>query len=402
MTSRTVSNDLLPSSHRELLNSDPSPRKREEWWDKGFVNGEGEAFVEAGANLDHQCLTMGENGGRDVTTGKSPAEKIRLAVDLNRSLCIDSPDEGDPAPGQGKAEPPSVIPIRRQGKPGREDPEVRSVALEPLAWIAGADLRGSQGPMRLLEVVVAQEGLIGPSEGAEIGAGVAEDSLLPEIVEALHVGISPRFSGRDKEQMDTQEQMQPHDQREAVGVPAPASRRHLVVNLGDSGEPQPVPGPHEMLAEQLGRLVTTLGGRHTPAHHGEGMDRVEAADALWTPEMARSHEVGLVEVSGEAGSGSGIGLAAALLAARAPFGVAMPPEDPLDGAKRRKGTHPSALQLELDHFGPDPGKAEAAGPRLLQGFSDLHHLGDDALGCSSGLPLGSGLRERSPAHPASR
>jgi hypothetical protein len=352
------------------------------------VDGEGEVFVETSTDFDHQRAAVGEDGSRDVTTGKSPAEKIWLAVDLNRSLCIDSPDEGDPASGQRKAESTSVIPIRRQGKAGREGPEVRSVALEPLAWISGADLRGSQGPMRLVEVVVAQEGLIGASEGAEIGAGVAEDSLLPEIVEALHVGISPRFSGRDKEQMDAQEQMQPHDQREAVGVPAPAGRRHLIVDLGDPRKPQPAPGLHEMLTEQLGGLVAALGGRHAAADHGEGVDRVEAADPLGTPEMAGSHEVGLVKVSGEAGAGSRIGLATALSAARAPLGVAVPPEDPLDRAEGRQGTHSATLQLELDHFGPNSSKAGTAGPRLLQGFSDLHHAGDHPIRGAPSLPLG--------------
>ena len=140
MTSRTDSNDRLPSSHRELLNSDPSPWKREEGWDQGFVDGEGEAFVETSTDFDHQRAAVGEDGSRDVTTGEPPAEGIRLAVDLDRSLCIDSPNERDPAPGQGKTEAAAAIPIRRQGEGGREGSEVGSVMREPPAWITGAGL----------------------------------------------------------------------------------------------------------------------------------------------------------------------------------------------------------------------------------------------------------------------
>jgi len=98
-----------------------------------------------------------------------------------------------------------------------------------------------QRPVGLAEVVVAQERLVGAPEGPEIGTAMLEHPLLPEIVEALHVGIAPRCAGRNEEEMDAQEQMQAHDEREAMGVSAPAGRGHLVIHLRESGRPQRAP-----------------------------------------------------------------------------------------------------------------------------------------------------------------
>ncbi len=347
-----------------------------------------EACVNPGSDLDHQRLAVGEDDRGDVPTDESFPESVRLPIDFDRSVCIDPPDEGHPAPSQRQVKAALVISIDGQRKRGRESPEVSSVADEPLAWIAGASVGDAQGPVGLVEMVVAQECLIRAPEGAEIGTGMTEHALLPEIVEALDVGIPARFAGRDEHEMDPQEQVQPHDQREAMRIPPAAGGRHLVVDLRDPRQPEPAPGLHEVLAEPVRGLLATLGGCHPPAHHGKRVNRIEAGDPLGTPEMARAHQIGLVEVTREAGPGSGIGLATTLAAAGAPLGITVPPEDSLDRAEGRQGTAPLSLQLEVDHFGPESRKARPAGPRLLQGFSDLHHAGDHTLGGASGLPLG--------------
>ncbi len=126
MTSRTVSNEWLPSRHRELLGSEPAPWNWGEGRDQGLMNGEVEAFVEAGADFDHQRLLVGEDGRCDVATDESSPDGVWLPVDFDRSLCIDAPDEGDPSPSQGKAEAAPVISIRSQRERGWESPEVPS------------------------------------------------------------------------------------------------------------------------------------------------------------------------------------------------------------------------------------------------------------------------------------
>lgn len=55
--------------------------------------------------------------------------------------------------------------------------------------------------------------------------------------------------------MHAQQQMQSHDQRGGEGMAAAAGGGHLVIDLGDPRDSQPAPGAHEMLAQELGRLV---------------------------------------------------------------------------------------------------------------------------------------------------
>ena len=87
--------------------------------------------------------------------------------------------------------------------------------------------------------------------------------------------------------MDAEEQMQAHDQREAVGMSAPAGRGHLVIHLRDSRGAKPAPRVHKMLAQQLGCLVAPLGGRDAPADERHGVHRIEAGDPSGAAEMAR-------------------------------------------------------------------------------------------------------------------
>ena len=53
------------------------------------MDGEVEAFVNPGTDLDHQRLAVGEDDRGDVTTDESFPEGIRLPVNFDRSLGID-------------------------------------------------------------------------------------------------------------------------------------------------------------------------------------------------------------------------------------------------------------------------------------------------------------------------
>src|SRR5712692_2317298 len=99
MTSRTVSNGLLPSSHREFLTSDPPSGKRDDGGDEGFGNWKGEALVATGAHLDHEHPAVGEDGGRDATSDESPAKDVALSVDVDDAVRIDAADERHSAAG---------------------------------------------------------------------------------------------------------------------------------------------------------------------------------------------------------------------------------------------------------------------------------------------------------------
>jgi hypothetical protein len=79
--------------------------------------------------------------------------------------------------------------------------------------------------------------------------------------------------------MAPQQQVQPHEQGEAIGMTLPACRRHLVIELGDPGNPQIPPRPHTMLTEGQGRFVTDDREGRATAHDGHGGQGVEPNDA---------------------------------------------------------------------------------------------------------------------------
>ena len=153
-----------------------------------------------------------------------------------------------------------------------------------------------------------------------------------------------------------------------------------------------------MLAQQLGRLVAPLGGRHAPADDRHGVHRIEAGDPSGAAEMARPHQIGLLQIAWEPSSRRRVGFAA-LAPARPPLGIAVPPEDALDRAERRHRPHPLVLQLEVDHFGAAARKPRSSSPSLLQSLSNRHNARDDAVGGSLPLPLRGSAARTQPGPP---
>ncbi len=127
---------------------------------------------------------------------------------------------------------------------------------QPGAGKTGAVDVTAQPSMGFVGVVVSHEALDDPAQHRQVRARLAEHAGLPEGVEALHVRIAPRLAGWDEDQMAPQQHMQPHEQGEAIGMPLPARRRHLVIELGDPGNPQAPPRPHTMLTERQSGFVT--------------------------------------------------------------------------------------------------------------------------------------------------
>ena len=117
-TSRTVSNGPLPSSHRELSTLDSPSEERDDGGDERFRHREREPLVAMAAHVDHEHSTVGEDRGRDVSPDESPADGIRLPVDVDRALGIDPPDEQDPAAGQRQSEAAVRIAVRGERERG--------------------------------------------------------------------------------------------------------------------------------------------------------------------------------------------------------------------------------------------------------------------------------------------
>lgn len=108
-------------------------------------------------------------------------------------------------------------------------------------------------------MVIAQELLCGLSEMGESRTMVSsEDSGLPQGIEAFHRGIATRLSLRDKDEVDPQEQVEAYDLGKAIGIAASARSGHLVVHLGDLGEPQEGPTGNKMLTQGKGSFIWKL------------------------------------------------------------------------------------------------------------------------------------------------
>jgi len=108
-------------------------------------------------------------------------------------------------------------------------------------------------------MVIAQELPCGFSEMAESRAMVSsEDSGLPQGIEAFHRGIATRFSLRDKDEVDPQEQVEAYDLGKAIGIATSARSGHFVVHLRDPGKPQEGPTGNKMLTQGKGSFIWKL------------------------------------------------------------------------------------------------------------------------------------------------
>ena len=215
--------------------------------------------------FDDQFLAVREDRRGNVATGEPLPHEVAAAVELDLSPGIDAADEGDPSASQREMQPTLSVAIRIQGEMGRSKPQQAAVVLEPGARVAGAVLGHTQGPVRLAAVVVAQEAGTGSPQRAKVRAQVPQHTLLPERVEALDMRVPAWLTGREENEMNAQQQVEPHDEGEGVRVPASTGSSHLVVDLGDSGDAQVPPGLDEVPAEEVGRLVAALAGGHTTA-----------------------------------------------------------------------------------------------------------------------------------------
>jgi len=159
---------------------------------------EGETFAYPPFMLDRQGAPMRVDRGSDVVSGQPLADEVGLTVDLNAAAVVDLADERHAPARQGQLQAAAAIAIGRQAEALGKGPQLAAVQLEPAPGQAGGIAIGAQGPMRLVEVVVAQEGSIGAPKGPQVGTGVLQHPLLPQVVEALHMGVAARFAFGDE------------------------------------------------------------------------------------------------------------------------------------------------------------------------------------------------------------
>ena len=176
----------------------------------------------------------------------------------------------------------------------------------------------------------------------QVGTRMHQDPLLPEVVETLHQGIAAWFAGGQIDQVHATQQMQPGHQREHKGIALAARGRHFLVDLRHSRESEPLPSPHKMLAERVGCLVTNLRSPRPASHHRDGVNRIKPGHAMRPAQVARPHQICLLQIPGLGHPRRGIGWRATL--ASGPLARDMVPAQ--DAPDRAQTRHPATLQSE--------------------------------------------------------
>src|SRR3972149_1642466 len=203
-------------------------------------------------------------------------------------------------------------------------PDLSPVPIPKDSWEEGCVLSLRESSMRCVIVVIGKKTLIQTSQDSQGSTAMpAQHSLLPQMIKALHTGISTWFSCWDKNHLDPQQQVQSDNLGETVGVTTSSGGCHLIVHLGAMREAQALPGRDQVRAEREGLFIPKLSGGHSMPGHIHGMKGIKAGDSLRASKVAGTDQVGLVKINHLFDSKRGIGLSAFRFGLLTLFGTAV-------------------------------------------------------------------------------
>jgi hypothetical protein len=341
--------------------------------------GEGDRLDELPLVLDEDPPVMGRERGHNVLSFQFSADEIFGAVELDTAVTVDLTDERHPALSDGKNQMTAGIDVGIEREAVREMAEGRPGPIAQDSGEPGPVVGQGEATAGLLEVVIAKEAGTCPPQRPQVGTEVKKDPFLPESVEAFHGGVASRLSRRDEEEVDAQQEMEPDDLGEAVAIPASSRGGHLVVHLGDPGEPHKAPGINKMAAEGDRLLIGELTGRGCLPDDIDGVEGIEADDAPRSSQISGPDQIGLLEVAHPASSEGGIGWAAGQTLALDLFRLAGPGQDLFDGRDGGKPTEAPSLELVMDRLGADAGESRPAVLMGRQFVAESQDLTDERL-----------------------
>jgi len=351
--------------------------------DEGIDNpsceGERDRLNELLLVLDEDSPVMRRERGHDVLPFQFSADEISGAVELDTAVAVDLADERHTALSDGKNQMTAGIDVGLEREAVRKMAEGRPGPIAKDSRELGPVLGQGKASAGLLDVVVAQEAVTRPAQRPQIGAVVKKDALLPEAVKAFHGGVSSGLSRRDEEKVDAQQEMEPDDLGEAVTITPSSRRGHLVVHLGDPGQPHKAPGINEMAAERDRLLIGELTGRGCLPDDIDGVEGIEAGDAPRPPQVSGPDQVGLLEVSHPASLDAGIRRAAGQALALDLFRLTGPGQDLFDGRDGGKPAAAQSLELEMDRLGTDAGESRPSALMGRQRVAESQDLPDERL-----------------------
>jgi hypothetical protein len=349
--------------------------------DNPSCEGEGERFDEPALMLNEDSPVMRGERGHDVLSFQFAADEIFGAVELDPATAVDLADKRDAALGDGKNQVTVGIDIMIEREAVGEMAEGRPEPIAENPWEARAVVGEVEASAGLLDVVIAKETIACPAQSPQVETGVKEDAFFPEAVKAFHGGVASGLSLRDKENVDAQQEMEPDDLGEAAAIPASSRGGHLVIHLGDPGQPHKSPGLNKMAAERDGFLIGELAGRGSLTDHIDGVEGVEASDSPRASQIAGTDQVGLLETAHLMGRDIGIGRTVGTTFGLGLFRSSGASQDLLDGRDGGKLTDAPSLELEVDRLGADAGKSRPAGLMGSQFVAQSQDLADELLAC---------------------
>jgi hypothetical protein len=354
-------------------------KSSDEGIDNPSCEGERDRLDELPLVLDEDPPVVRRERGHDVLPFQFSADEIFGAVELDTAMTVDLANERHATLSDRKGQATAGIDVGLEGEAIREMAEGRPGPIAKDSGEARPVVGRGEASAGLLEVVIVKEAVTRPAQRPQIGTGVKKDAFLPEAVKAFHGGVSAGLSLRDKEKMDPQQEMEPDDLGKTVAIPASSRGAHLVIHLGDSGQPHKSPGINKMAAERDGLLIGELVGRGCLPDDIDGVEGVEASDSPGASQIAGTNQVGLLEIAHLMGWDIGIGWSVGTTFGLGPFRSSGASQDLLDGRDRRKLTDAPSLKLEMDRLGADTGKSGSAGFVGSQFVAKSQDLADERL-----------------------
>ena len=115
---------------------------------------------------------------------------------------------------------------------------------------------------------------------------MTQDTVLPKRVEALHMRVAPGLAWGDQQQLHAQQQIQSHDHREGGRAEAAARGGHLVIEVRDARDDQPVPARPGKAIEAMRNVgaddfVGRIGGSLHERRLGEWRGANQAVQAIF-------------------------------------------------------------------------------------------------------------------------
>ncbi len=379
MTSFPSDRSSRPPRHRSHR---PSPSASNDRSDDLLADGVTVRGDRSSVELDDELAAPGRERRDDVLVGRAPQPQA-VTQDPQLAVLGHPAHPADPATCERQAQLARGVAVRVEREPAGDRPQLAVERAEQRAREARAVRGEGELGVRALVHEPALEATRDPGQTREPRSVEApQHALLPERVKALDVGVPARLAHGDETHLDPEEERQPH----RLGEDPPGRREardgRLVVDLPDPRQPQARPrAADEMAAEALGALVRSLLGRDAAPGDVDGVKVEEPHRPAPGAQVARPHQVGLLEVARCAGPRIRIRPAAALVRDHRRAGTRAPgaPQDPLDGAPRRH--RPDAVDLELPGHRVRAAAGEALPPASArQAVARGEHRAHDALG----------------------